>query len=695
VTKERICVLTFNRPGSAANFLDRPTLDEFRSELDFIARDSSLRGLVITSAKPSIFLAGADLAFFAGQRREEDLRAYLELGQTAINHLATLPIPKVAAIHGACLGGGYEVCLACNGRIASAARATKIGLPETTLGLLPAWGGTTRLPRLIGLKAALDLILTGKTLTAEQALAAGLVDKVVSPEKLEETARQRILSNQVRPARSADKPLLTTVPLEPIAQSQRDIILRKTRGHNSAMLKALDVAAASMDSIDASLARERDAFMELIQSEPTQNRLRLFFLREHAKKADKNAAALPAIKRIGVLGAGTMGAGIAYWTSSRGLTVSLRDVDDAATTRGCERVTELYAEGARRGLFTPEEARAGRERITPETTDAAFAGADLIVEAVVESLEAKSEVFRRLDEIAAPTAILASNTSALSISEIAAATRRPERVLGLHFFNPVPQMSLVEIVAGRETDAVVLERARRFVQQIGKLPVLVKDSPGFVVNRVLMPYLMEAVRLLTTSASREEIDEAMLDFGMAMGPLRVIDEVGIDVTLHIVETLERHFGERDRPPQVLRDMLQAGRFGRKKGSGFFLYGAARPDAPKSAGSQLAPKLTVTDDSAAVLSRSALQERMVLLMINEAARCVEETVVSEPADLDLAMMEGAGFGPFLGGPLRYADTVGTQALVASMDSLAQHEGARFAPCDLLRGFARRGVRFYPS
>ncbi len=695
VTGERICVLTFDRPGSKANYFDPATLEQFRRELDYVTSETSLRGLVIASAKPAIFIVGADLRFFAGKHSESELRGYLELGQSQILRLEDLPMPTVAAIHGACLGGGYELCLACSLRIASNARATRIGLPETTLGLLPAWGGTARLPRLIGLEAAMDLILAGKVLGASQALAARLVDELVTPERLLEAACQKILSGQATRTGHVPKPAPSLEALRQFAQSRREAVMRKTRGHNAAALKALDVAIAGVKGPpESSFAREREAFMKLVQAEPTQNRLRYFFLQERAKQTDGAPAALPPIKKLAIIGAGTMGASIAFWASSRGLSVALGDANAAAMARGMARVAQLYDEGARHGTFSAEEALAGKARVTAGNADTVLAAAELAIEAVVEDLAVKQSIFGHLDEVVPVTALLATNTSALSVSDIAAGTRRPERVVGLHFFNPVHRMPLVEVIAGRETAPATVQRARRFVLQLGKLPVLAKDSPGFIVNRVLMPYLLEAVRLVAGGARCEMIDGAMLDFGMAMGPLRVMDEIGLDVTLHIAEILLRHFGERNEPPAALRQLCSAGRLGRKTGVGFYRHDTGAGSGPVAA-LGVDPDLSITTGKqASSLSRDELQERMLLLMVNEAARCLEEAVVAEPDDIDFALMAGAGFGTFRGGPLRYADSVGAARLVENLESLAEREGGRFAPCARLRAAAAHRQRFYP-
>jgi 3-hydroxyacyl-CoA dehydrogenase/enoyl-CoA hydratase/3-hydroxybutyryl-CoA epimerase len=695
ITEQRICVLTLDRPDSSANFFDKATLKEFGARLDFIEQEPSLRGLVITSAKPFVFIAGADLGLFSGASVEKDVRDYIETGQRYINRLASLRIPTVAAIHGAALGGGYEVCLACDWRIASESPATKIGLPETTWGLLPAWGGTLRLPRLIGFEPALEMILSGKTSSTEQARDVGLVDEVAEPQSVQEAAFKRILGEPLIGSRGSGQPLPSSEATVLILEPRRKAILDKTRGHNPALMKALEVIAAGVDdSPEVCLARERDALLELVKTESTQNLLRLFSLRERVRKAGRQSAGQLPAKRVAVIGAGTMGAGIAYVASSHGLSVTLRDVDTETTAKGLNRVARLYEESVNRRAISKEDARAGLERITAGLPDAPLDGTDVVIEAVAEILEVKLQLFRQLDQTTSSGAILATNTSALSISELAGATQKRQRVVGLHFFNPVNRMQLVEIIHGPQTAPETIQRAQRFAQQLGKLPVLVRDSPGFVVNRVLMPYLLEAVRLHATGTPCEDVDEAMLDFGMAMGPLRVIDEIGIDVVLQIAGTLERHFGERDRAPEALRQLRGSGRLGRKSGEGFFRYAATPKDQPKSIRVAESASIAAARGPARTNDRSALQDRMVLLMINEAARCIEEEVVREAADLDFAMITGAGFGAFLGGPLRYADSIGAQRLVERMEVLAAQADDYFSPGALLRKFGAEGRKFYP-
>jgi len=696
LTDDQICILTFDRPNSSANVFNKATLDELNGHLDFVTGDESIKGLIITSAKPAIFIAGADLKSFVDG--DSNLRELIELGQSVFNRITLLSIPTVAAIHGACLGGGYEVCLACDYRIASPDKATKIGLPETQLGILPAWGGSTRLPRLIGLPRALDIVLAGKTVAAKQAFKYGMIDELAPREYLVEVARKRISSGvAAHPKRKGGLliPLLNSPPVAGIiAKRARSMLFAKTRGHYPAPLKALEVMTRGVATgITRSLAGEVEAVEELAQTEASRNLIRIFFMQERAKKllAGKDEAGGPTtVNKISVIGAGVMGSGIAQWTSARGLPVVLRDINPEQVAKGVATISKLFQDGARRHAFTPVEARAGMDRIYPVAGEFPLDGIDMVIEAAVEKMDLKKEIFRKLDAAAGPKTILATNTSALSVSELADATSRPERVIGIHFFNPVHRMQLVEVVVGRKTDPEVVRRAVRFVQHLGKLPVIVQDSPGFLVNRILMPYLIEAAQLFESGARIEDIDETMLDFGMPMGPLRLIDEVGVDVAQHVADTLAQKFSSRLKIPTLLNRMLEAKLLGRKGGRGFYVY-------PPGKGKE--PYVDPAIDNfqgppgAANLDRAHLRDRMVFLMVNEAARCLEEKVVASAEDVDFGMIMGTGFSPFLGGPLRFADQFGIPALVQQMTE--QPDKDRFTPCELLRQMARENRTFYPT
>jgi len=686
--------LTFDRPDSSANVFDRDTLEELNEHLDFIAGAPELKGVVLISAKNSIFIAGADLHALSGASAD-DMASLIELGQRVFRRLASLPYPTVAAIHGACVGGGYELCLACDYRVASPDRATKIGLPETQLGILPAWGGCTRLPRLIGLPRALGVILGGKTPAAGQALKYGMVDELVPRERLLDYACKKIAKVGANLKRRPNvlKLLMTNNRLFAATASLRleSQLLKKTGGHYPAIFKALEVVTKGVSgSTEESLALERKAVVELMRTEECRNLVRIFFMQEHAKKQNyvlgDLAANVAPIKRAAVIGAGVMGAGITQWLSARGVPVILRDINTEQVGKGMTCIARLYDEGAKRRAFTKLEARAGLDRVFPTAGEMLLQNVDLVIEAAVEKMDLKKKIFTRLGEMAGPDTILATNTSALSVSEIAASTKLPERVVGIHFFNPVHRMQLVEVVVARQTSPEVVQRTLRFVQLVGKLPVVVKDSPGFLVNRILLPYLMEAGHLFEAGASVLDIDASMLEFGMPMGPLRLIDEVGVDVAHHVASELENKFSDRMHAPQALAQMLKAGLLGRKSERGFYLYNTKKPEVNP------ALSLFQKDTRAGRFGRDELQKRMALLMVNEAARCLEEEIVTEPGDVDFAMIMGTGFAPFRGGPLRYADSVGVGNVVGTMKRLADAGGPQFEPCPLLQSMAAEGRQF---
>src|SRR5467141_1725204 len=667
---DRVCVLTFDRPESGANIFDTATMSELGEHVDAIERDNSLRGLIITSAKKSIFIAGADLKTLLKQARTGELGAFIAEGQRVFNRIAALKIPSVAAIHGACAGGGYEVTLASDWRVASDDPATRIGLPETTLGLIPAWGGSTRLPRLIGEDNAAGVIFKGKLYSASEALRIGLVDEVASREQLLEAAR-RLIDKGKRPAPEiATSKGKTPVPSDPKSARARALGVITTGGANP---------------IDESLKLELDAIVDLGKTESTQNLIRNFFLAEKYKKGSSSKK-FEKVAHAAVIGAGVMGSGIAQWLSSRGVTVILRDVNRELLDRGLANIEKVYNDAVKRGLMTDEKAKQGRSRIVASTAPMELRDVRFIIEAASEKIDIKKEIFRELSMQAGPKTIIATNTSALPVSELARCTVSPDRVIGLHFFNPVSRMKLVEVVVARETPDNTKEQTLAFVRQIGKLPVVVRDSPGFLVNRVLFPYLLDAAELFEGGVDAAKIDDALMKWGMPMGPLRLIDEIGIDVTVDIAITLEKAYGPRDRAPEILRRMRESKLLGRKSGGGFYKY-EGREQSPNPP-----PPGTGSAAASESVAKADLAQRLMFLMINEAARCIEEKVVESPEDADYGMILGTGFAPHRGGPLRFAEHFGLKKIVEEMNPLAQSD-EKFVPCDILKKHAREGTKFY--
>ncbi|HEY0793241.1 MAG TPA: 3-hydroxyacyl-CoA dehydrogenase NAD-binding domain-containing protein [Chthoniobacterales bacterium] len=682
-----VVTLTFDRAGSSVNLFDRATLDELSGHLDFLEAEPGLKGLVLRSAKPKIFIAGADLKGFGQDRDPQRISRLVDQGQRVFDRIARLPFPTVAAIQGAAIGGGLEIALACDYRVASSDPATKLGLPETMLGIIPAWGGSTRLPRLIGLSGALEVILSGKQFTAREALRLGLVDAVAPPERLlAEIAKLTLRARKrVQPIHFTNAFPIAQV----IAAQARRRVLAKTRGLYPAPLAALEVVVAGLNTTPArSMENERRTLMALASGQAATNLIRTFFLQERAKKvsvADASSAAQ--VSRVMVVGAGVMGAGIAQWLSARGLRVVLKEVGPEPLGRGLQSITRLYRDAVRRRLFSEAEARAGFDRILPACEDLPLSDVDMVVEAAVENLKVKRDLFCDL-ESRVPCPVLATNTSALSIDAIADGLQHPERVVGVHFFNPVHRMQLVEVVYGRRTSQMALATALQFVKDIGKLPVLVKDSPGFLVNRILVPYLVEAVRIFEEGYRLERIERLVLDFGLPMGPLRLIDEVGLDVAAHVAADLSSRLRHLAPLSGGISRMTARNWLGRKSGRGFYEYGVAGKELPNplAAEYQALHPVLVADEE--------LRDRLILVMVNEAARCLEEQVVAEPEDVDFGMIMGTGWAPFRGGPLRFADAAGLSHVVARLQALQKRIGPHFGPCDLLVRRAEANATFYP-
>jgi 3-hydroxyacyl-CoA dehydrogenase / enoyl-CoA hydratase / 3-hydroxybutyryl-CoA epimerase len=629
--------ITFDMEGTAANVWNDATLHEFDLCLEAVTRDPSLKSLVIRSAKPGIFIAGADLHTLRHAPAHQ-LEQLVGLGQRVFNRLAALPLHKIALIQGACLGGGLELALACDTRLAS--DEARLGLPETQLGLIPAWGGSTRLPRLLGLPAALDLIVSGRQLKAAAARRAGLIDEVAPREHLERAAYRRIAYGP--PRRPAHRPFSLLPGLRQfIARRARLHVLTRTRGQLAAPLRAITVAArAAVAPLEQAMELERHAILDLALTPAAGHLIDLFFRREEAnKKTWPRGIALP-VHEVAVIGAGVMGAGIAHWLTLRGVRVLLQDVAPDALARGLARVHGLLHEGRRRGSLDARARREAADRLVAEHLPVPLTRPQIILEAATEDMALKKRIFEGLAARCGPDTVLATNTSALSVTELADSLPHPERVIGLHFFNPVHRMPLVEIVTTRHTSDDVIATAVGFVQKLGKTPLVVRDSPGFVVNRVLMPYLMEAVRLHEQGIPAETIDEAMRRHGMPMGPLRLLDEIGLDVAAHVGRTLAAAWPERLATSPLLDRQVATGKLGRKSGEGFYRYHGRRPHSHRHHDpAQLAEVL----------------RRLPPKLTEEAERCAREGVAASPEAVDLALVLGAGYPAWHGGPLaRQAD-----------------------------------------
>ena len=697
-----VASLVFNDPERKLNVLSTAVMERLEAllgEVESGAADGSIRALVVRSGKEGSFIAGADVDEIAGITDPAEGREKAAKGQAVFQRVHDLEIPTVAAVDGTCLGGGTELILACDVRIASDRPETKIGLPEIKLGILPGFGGTTRLPRLIGLVAASDIILAGKAVDARKAQKIGLIHERMHPGVLEERAREIAMAM----AEGGNAPDRSRPPLPQrlaeatppgrsfILKQARKQVMKQTKGQYPAPLRAIEVMKRSAgESLEDALAIEAEALGELIVTPESKSLIHVFRLMEAAKKAGPEVEGRP-VERVAVLGAGVMGGGVAQLLSYKGLTVRLKDIQQEALSTGLRHARSMFDKLVKRRKLKDREAEDRMNAISPALDYAGFGTVDLVIEAVVERMDVKKSVLKETESAVREDTVLTSNTSSLSITEMASALERPENFTGMHFFNPVHRMPLVEIVRGEsssdETIATVVDLTRR----IGKTPVIVKDGPGFLVNRVLTPYLNEAGFLLAEGAAIAEVDEALLEFGMPMGPLRLLDEVGLDIARHAGQTMHEAFGERLAPAPALVALEDTDRLGRKNGKGFYVYEDGKAQHPD-------PR--IYDELAAVVSEERksvpareIVDRCVLPMVNEAARILEEGIARSAGDVDLAMITGTGFPPFRGGLLRYADSVGLKTVLSKLESFEREHGARFEPAELLRRRAEAGDGFY--
>lgn len=701
VDSDGVAWLVFDNPDSKVNLLTRAVmerLDQLLTQLEEGARTGRVKALVVRSGKDGSFIAGADVREIAGITDGEEAAVQAAAGQAVFLRLERLPLPTIAAIDGTCLGGGTELALACGYRLASDRPETKIGLPEVQLGIIPGFGGTTRLPRLVGVQAALEMILSGKPISAKKAHRIGLVDECVPAPSLIEYARrfawERIDRGRARTKRRRSlgaRLLEDTAPGRRLVFSQaRKRVMKQTRGHYPAPLVAIDTIAETISlPLEDALAREARAVGQLIASDVSKNLAHIFFLREASKKGVGEATALP-VERVGVLGAGVMGGGIAQLLANRDITVRLKDIRPEAISQGLKHARELFDGAVKRRRLEKREAERRMNRISPTLDYSGFGVVDLVIEAVVERMDVKKQVLREVEAEVGEDAILATNTSALSVTEMQHALARPEKFCGMHFFNPVHRMPLVEIVRGAATSDETVATVFALSKRLGKVPVVVNDGPGFLVNRLLAPYLNEAGWLLAEGASIEAIDRALLDFGMPMGPLRLLDEVGLDVSRHAASVLYEAFGDRMLPAPPLVKLGETARLGKKGGRGFYRYQGKDEEVDTEIYSELGD--TVPGERVQIPS-SVIQERAILVMVNEAARALEDGIVSSPGEVDLAMVMGTGFPPFRGGLLRYADSIGLGSIVETLERHARERGPRFQPAPLLLERARAGQGFY--
>jgi len=709
---EGVRLLWFDVAGRSVNVFTQEVLADLENAIAHVAADAAARVFVLRSDKPSGFMAGADLHEFTRIRNAEEAQAGSSRGQQVFNKLADLPVPTIALIHGPCLGGGLEVALACDYRLVLEHSRTQLGLPEVELGLLPAWGGCQRLPRVIGLERALQVILAARRLDARKALEWGLADAIGATEP-ELAARLGLLL--VDALRKGKRPR-TSLPMRTwrqralewtrfnrrlIYRSTERLLQRRVPDDMPAPFEALQAVRVGINQgMAAGLAAEREAAGRLVMSRACQNLVRLFLRREEARALPERLVAEPSkqIGRLAVVGAGTMGAGIAQLAALRGHEVIVREVNEAALAAGSARLTGLFQKAVQNGILIREAAEQKLAAIKFTTGWEGFAAVDLAIEAVIEDLPTKLAVFRSLEENTPPGAILCTNTSSLLVGPLQEASKRPERLAGLHFFNPVHKMPLVEVVrAGATADRTVADLCAWTIK-MGKTPVVVKDSPGFVVNRILMPYLAEALLLVSQGVPMDGIDQAMRRFGMPMGPFELMDQVGIDVAAHIARAMTPVFGKRweNEPvlrqlPQLFATMQESNWLGQKIGTGFYLHQGKKRKVHHGAVKLMMSGLNKANtapmiDMSRAMQLSQARERLVLLMVNEAAVCLDEGLAEDASTIDLAMVLGTGWAPHRGGPLRYAEDRGRAEVVQALAALAQHLGPRFEPSAGLQRWA---------
>jgi len=702
-------ILRFDVPGEPVNTLRADFASELERVLELLERDTEVKALVITSGKSEGFIAGADIKMLRAVERAEQAAELSRTGHRALAALVDLRVPVVAAIHGACLGGGLELALACHLRVATSDEKTKLGLPEVQLGVLPALGGTQRLPRLLGVQTALDLLLTGKQLDGKRALRAGLIDELVPPSILLEVATRLALERAAHPPRkrsfwrrALDKSELSELALaeNPLGRKlvfdqARKQLLAKTHGNYPAPERILEVVKLGLaHGMAAGLEAEARAFGELVVSEEARALMHVFFASTELKKdrgTELETEKPPPVERVAVLGAGLMGAGIAYVTAANAkLEARVKDRDEAALAKGLKYVRDIFDERVKKRRLSATERDLQMARITATTDYSGFDGIDVVIEAVFEDLELKRRVLSEVEAHTGKRAIFASNTSSLPIAKIAAGSRRPEQVIGMHYFSPVHQMPLLEIVVTDFTDPSVIATSVELGKRQGKTVIVVRDSAGFYTSRILGPYLSEASFLISEGVPIERIDAALVKWGFPVGPITLLDEVGIDVGAKVGHVLHEAFGERMKQPPGVERLLNDERLGKKNQRGFYVYGATKKgdkEVDRAVYSLLSVQPTNELPEIEIVARCSLQ------MVNEAARCFGEGVVRSARDGDVGAIFGLGFPPFRGGPFHYVDQIGAAEVVRRLQAYERSLGARFAPAPVLLDLAQKNGTFY--
>lgn len=697
IDEQNIAWLAIDVPGEKMNTLQAAFAQEMQEVFATLAaQKTSLKGMVIHSLKPDNFIAGADVRMLNACQSASEAQALAKQGQEMFQTLSDLPFPVVAAIHGPCLGGGLELALACHYRVCSDADITRLGLPEVQLGLLPGSGGTQRLPRLIGLLPSLDLILTGKQLRAKKAKQLGVIDACVAETILLDVAKKYVLDNSGKKRHQAN----TSAKEKLISHTQlgRKLIFdqaakktkQKTRGNYPAADAILEVIRHGLDrGFKAGLELEAKRFGDLVMSSESKALRSIFFATTEMKKETGSDAKPQTVKRIGVLGGGLMGAGIGHVSVAKAkVPVRIKDVSNDGVLNALNYNYKLFDKQRKRRILSKAQMQTKMAQLSGGIDFTSYQHIDVVIEAVFEDLTLKQQMVADVEANAKTSTIFATNTSSLPIQQIAAKATRPENVIGLHYFSPVEKMPLVEVIPHQTTSQETIATVVALAKKQGKTPIVVKDCAGFYVNRILAPYMNEAAQILMAGESIEKIDTALLDFGFPVGPITLLDEVGIDVGSKIMPILVQELGPRFQGPDVFDLLLNDNRKGRKSGKGFYTYKGKKKEIDKS----IYKLLKITPD--AKQSDKEIALRCVLLMLNEAVRCLDEGVIRCARDGDIGAIFGIGFPPFLGGPFRYIDQIGIKKLVEMMNQHAEKYGDKFAPCDGLLTRAGVEARFYP-
>lgn len=714
-----IAIITIDLPGEPVNKFNRAVKDEFVALFDRLERDLNVRAAVLISGKKDSFIAGADIEEFLELKTAAEAQRLSNEGQLLLDSIHEQRTPLVVAIHGACLGGALELSLAAHYRIATDHPKTVLGLPEVQIGLIPGAGGTQRLPRLIGTRAALDMILTGKNVRAKKAYQTGLVDELVHPAILRKVAVQRaheIADGTIKHVKHKGGVAGFLLDENPagrrvVLKKAREETMKRTRGNYPAPLAAIDAVAAGYSGGPSHGYREESRlFGEMAMTDVCRQLISIFFATTALKKdpgVEVPEGAPPPdfmpVDKLAILGAGFMGAGIASVAIQQGTMVRMKDADHGRVAKGLSAVSAVVRERLTRRQITKVQFSDTMSLLGGTTDYSGFGNVDLVIEAVFEDLDVKHQVLREAEAEMKPSAIFASNTSTIPIERIAAAAERPERVLGMHFFSPVHKMPLLEVITTETTDRGVTASAVAYGKKLGKTVIVVKDGAGFYVNRILTPYINEAGRLLDQGAAIDAVDNALLDFGFPVGPITLVDEVGLDVGSKAGKIMHDAFGERFAPPSSMQAVVAAGRIGRKAKKGFYLYDeeGTKGEVDQSVYALLAPGARETTATAsqsqtrAQIPRAEIQQRTILPMLNEATRCLWEGVIRSPRDGDIGAVFGFGFPPFRGGPFRYIDKLGAAEVVRQLEELNDRFPGRFEPSELLLAMAKRGELFHPD